>query len=228
MQLTSVEDQDSLKKERGFTLLELLIAISLLALLAVMMSSGLHFGVRVWEKNSVATSRLEKISLTQEFLRQAISKAYPHALKGDSPGKIKIDFHGQEHHLDFLTPMPEALGAAGLARMSLDVEESNTGSRLILSWRPELAPDDPTLDRHATLLANIAEVSFSYFGSAKDTLSWTPDWDVQATLPALIRIHVSFRARDSRIWPDLIVAPRLQADAMCIINQRTHLCAGHS
>jgi general secretion pathway protein J len=45
-------------------------------------------------------------------------------------------------------------------------------------------------------------------------------------LPKLIRIRVSFKPRDGRIWPDLIVAPHIDADSGCVYDPSIRHCAG--
>ena len=46
------------------------------------------------------------------------------------------------------------------------------------------------------------------------------------TLPTAVRVHVEFAGADSRVWPDLVIAPRVTADQGCVYDPVTHHCRG--
>ena len=61
------------KGQRGFTLLELLIAMTLLGLIVTMAFSGLRLGTRAWE---AADARDHDVYLVQQMLRTRLGAAY--------------------------------------------------------------------------------------------------------------------------------------------------------
>ncbi len=93
--------------------------------------------------------------------------------------------------------------------------------------RPELAAGD-TGAWSEPLLRNLAAVRFSYYGAAAPGGQpvWQARWPVGTTIPQLVRLHVDFARGDSRVWPDLIVAPRIEADAGCVYDDATQACQG--
>ena len=60
---------------RGFTLLELLVAMTLLGLLAGLLFGGLSFGVRVWEKGDAELQKMAELQIAQGLIRRLISRA---------------------------------------------------------------------------------------------------------------------------------------------------------
>src|SRR5579864_2460479 len=63
--------------DAGFTLLELLISLTLLAVLSAILFGGLRFGTRAWERSEVMASETDEIAIAQNFLRRQLSDAYP-------------------------------------------------------------------------------------------------------------------------------------------------------
>jgi general secretion pathway protein J len=78
------------------------------------------------------------------------------------------------------------------------------------------------------LLADIERAEFSYFGAtlSDSTAQWRNEWLQQAAAPQLVRMRTWFLAQDSRQWRDLLVAPRISADASCVYDTLTKRCRG--
>lgn len=228
MKAGSATGCDRLKGQRGFTLLELLIAITLLAMLSIMLLGGMRLGGRVWERSAKTIDQTDETRIARDFVRTALSGAYPLLDKSD-PMHPVISLVGEDKSLSFLAPMPQALGAAGLARMSLYVEDAGDTRRLILALRPELAFADAQSPAPSVLLGKVKNAEFSYFGAeeAGKPPVWQDHWKSAITLPKLIRLRVAFAEGDTRPWPDLIVAPRIQVTADCDYDAALKSCKGH-
>ncbi|MGZ8995206.1 MAG: prepilin-type N-terminal cleavage/methylation domain-containing protein [Rhodospirillales bacterium] len=59
--------------EAGFTLLELLAALTVLAVLMAMMFGGLRFGARVWESGDEGLRGLSELQTAAGFIRRQIA-----------------------------------------------------------------------------------------------------------------------------------------------------------
>ena len=78
------------------------------------------------------------------------------------------------------------------------------------------------------ILTDIAELSFSYYGRAdgdKDRF-WHESWLEQSHMPELVRIKIATLHAGSQPWPDLVVAPRIDVDANCLLDLLTRGCRG--
>lgn len=212
--------------DAGFTLLELLVTLALLGLLAVLLSGGLRFGIRAWERSSAHAAGTDQTSLAQRLLRRELSRAYPYLVTGDQMPP-HIDFTGSPEAVNVLAPVPLALAAGGRARVSFRVASDGDGRKLVMTAQPELADDDqpPATD---VLLANLSSLEFSYFGrlGGDSEPRWHDAWKDQIALPRLIRVRAAFPAGDPRHWPDLIVAPRITVDVGCTYDPLTKRCRG--
>jgi general secretion pathway protein J len=206
----------SVAAERGFTLLEILVAVTLLGLLMAALLGGVRLGVRAWEASGTRLDDDARLSAVQDFLRERLTQARlsetPATTRRPGPA-----FHGERDRLSFVTLMPEHLGE-GLERMILTLAEARDGADLSVEWWPADLGDDPDAVRDAVhsrvLLAHVAELRLAYFGQveAKQPPIWSQVWN-QPSLPLLVRVQLGFPDRDVRTWPDLIVRPMVDGQA---------------
>ena len=200
-------------REAGFTLVELLVAMTLLAFLSIMLFGGLRFGARSWEAVVKSSAERDRIASTQNFLRDRLGQ-----LTLPGPAELRQSggdggFDGGPERLEFVAPWLSALSLGGLYRFTLWHEDAGDG-RLMLSWQPaEAGPDEleelGDLAGERVLLDGVAEVSLSYYGAAdeNDPSEWRDQWENPAAPPRLVRVHLVF-ADARRVWPDFVVAPK--------------------
>ncbi len=206
-------------REIGFTLVELLVAMTLLGFLTVLLFGGLRFGTRVWERTQQSYVDEKVLQSISRFLLSNIAQAYPLPLHDDA-GHARIDFDGRVHALSWLSAARTANG--GMTRLRLYARGGVT--EVDVATSDELAPAAAaTIDR----LSGVAALDIQYFGRRAEDKAprWGGDWYDQAWLPELVRIRLRFR--DPAIAPrDIAVAPRLAGDAGCVLDALTNACRG--
>jgi general secretion pathway protein J len=203
--------------EHGFTLLELLAAITLLGLLMAVLFGGLRLGARVWETADARLDASVRLQIVQDFIRQRLTETLP--LEAVLPelaeaGVFEPLFLGTAEAVRFAGLLPENLGA-GVYLMELALAESGhaEGSgNLVLRWRafePNVQTVDAAEPEERVLIENIEALELSYFGTndPEQPPDWWQAWEGQPELPRLIRLRVRFAENDERRWPELIVRP---------------------
>jgi general secretion pathway protein J len=221
-------DADCREGQAGFTLLELLIAMTLLGLLMTLIFSGLRFGTRVWERNEVHGAGTDEVRLVQSLIRGEIEAAYPYYDVTDA-SHPHVVFDGRPDSVSFLAPTPFALGAAGRSRVSFIAISQGSSRKLVMTARPELARDeDDKVTERDVLLDGLQAVSFSYFGSdgPGDAPHWRDRWEDATRVPLLVRVALKFEKSGNRLWPEMIVAPRISVDVACSYDPLTKYCQG--
>lgn len=205
---------------RGFTLVELLVGLSLLSLLTLLLFGGFRFGLRAWEVGSARLEGADAVASAQGLLRREFSEAQP-VLVGTPTEATPVLFSGAADRLTFVAPLPAHRGTGGFHVFELALRPAGgtaPTNELLLRWHLYRADDTaPGFDPkdESVVLAGVDAIELSYFGPPTQgaAAQWLKLWDGRLGLPKLVRLQVVFPPGDDRRWPDLVVAPRLQREA---------------
>jgi general secretion pathway protein J len=200
----------------GFSLLEMLVAMTLFGLVAVLLFGGLHIGTRVLETGGRHSEQASRLAVAFGFMRAQLAQAQPieRATAERIEGKKLIEFDGSEDGLAFIGPTSAYQPVGGLQVLAIRREQQAGVSRLIADWRPYQTTTGNAADvdpRRTVLFDDIAGVELAYFGASapKEKPTWRREWRDQTALPNLVQMRVRFR--DGRTTPDLFVALKLAA-----------------
>lgn len=216
----SCQTPKPLLRQKGFTLLELLISITLLGFILVLLFGGLRLGIRSWDAVQQRVDNLNSVRSVESFLRREMEMTFPYRWKG-TPGS-KLAFLGERNRISFVAQLPGRIGTGGVYAVSLELEQSANGRRLLWRHLPlraqmqdfsELA-QVPGMVLAGTELSAVEDIWLTYFGSEGDNANpiWVDRWDSPTRLPLLIRIQVKFASGAE--WPEFVVAPRLSSEMM--------------
>ena len=219
----------------GFTLLELIVALTLLALMASVLFGALGYAGRSWEGGEAKAESTAEMRLSHGFLRAQLESQHPMRMRKmpDYP----LLFTGTNEELSFAAPLPARITGGGIWLYRVRIVEENDRGRLVLERMlpdtdagafPEFAEAD-----RSVLAEDVKALRVDYYGydagASRNTSvpTWHERWDDRQRLPILIRIEVV--PRTGGPWPPLVVAPREGLQAGCrqwdIANER---CVGMS
>ncbi|MGZ0190512.1 MAG: prepilin-type N-terminal cleavage/methylation domain-containing protein [Alphaproteobacteria bacterium] len=198
------------RREAGFTLVELLIALTLLGFLSVALFGGLRFGARSWTAIDSASARQEEIALSQTFLRDRLGQisAVGPPIDGKLPPTLEIA--GKADRIAFAAPWLSPLGQGRLFIFTLWHDPAGDGA-LMIQWRPadEDIVDSESLTGERALIRGVQAVQITYFGQhgKADVLNWQHRWNSQTKTPRMVRLTVEL-SDAQQAWPDLTIALR--------------------
>ena len=172
-------------RARGFTLLEVLLALSIVAVLMVIVSGGLRIGLTAWQRGEERAAKLDRDRSLLVLLEGALAGAFPYRVTPGDAEEPRLLFDGQSDHLTFATlspPLPTAAPAA-FSAVSLATEPAG------LTLRQQILPSPVPLDRVQPMLvdARTSGIRFRYLGEEN---SWEDTWDLarEDSLPRAVEI----------------------------------------
>jgi general secretion pathway protein J len=199
--------------DAGFSLLEMIVALAVLGLLAVLLAGSLQFGAQLWDAQDRRLASSAGTDAVHGVLRGLIQNAQPLPLVALGARGAASYMLGGPESLDLVTEMPDGIGRAGFCDVALVLERDG---RLAIRWRPHArdaraAAVQPVAE--SELLRNVAAVELAYFVRADDQqpAHWESRWLRPSTMPDLVRVRVRFRPGDRRVWNDVVVAPSIGA-----------------
>ena len=210
----------SARTQCGFTLLELVIALTLLALMSGVLYGALGFAGRSWEGGETKADDAASMRLSHAFLRAQLESQHP--LRMRKMVEFPLVFAGSRDELRYAAPLPPRISGGGIWYYRLAIAREGDKNRLVLERQvPDLEANSlPEFDRtdRSILAEDIEELRISYFGrdsgaSNLTTPTWRERWDDRNRLPLMIRIDVV--PRRGPPWPTLVVAPRQAPESGC-------------
>jgi general secretion pathway protein J len=182
-------------RARGFTLLEVMLALTVLALVTAICYGAFHLGIRAIERGEVAVVGAQRLRVATDVIIRQIKSAVPYAARNRDED-IYPFFFGGATWVTFVTATGLEGGGA-LARVSYQVVDDPP--RLIVTESSFFSPDqlgrdpvDKKGERSAVLLENFRDLRFEYMLSDGIDTEWRADWNAhdEEALPAAVRILV--------------------------------------
>lgn len=217
----------SVARVRGFTLIEVLVALALMSLIGTILIESLRMGGHTWQHVTREAADIDEITRAQEFLRQRLGTIYPPE-PGTGLASASDSFVGETNQLEFSSTAPGS-ATAGLVRYQLGLSASDPRN-VEIRYRPQhtaVAAAQQADWSGEPLLARASALSIQFWeDSAGASGSWVDHWQDHARLPRLIRIDVRFADQDRRFWPPLYVEPRIDTHATCVFDVVSRRCRG--
>jgi general secretion pathway protein J len=207
-------------RNRGFTLLELTIALVLLALLSAVLFGSLRLAGRSTDGGEAKAEDAAAMRLVQSFLRTNLEAQHPLRMRkiADWP----LLFTGTSDELRYASELPPRVAGGGVWFYRLAVKAEDPRAPLVLERVvPDLGGESPpefTDAERSVLAEGIGSLKLAYYGRDADAAlsvapTWRDRWEDPQRLPLMIRIDVT--PKRGAAWPTLYVAPREAPEAGC-------------
>ncbi len=189
---------------RGFTLLELLIGMTLLGFILALLFGGFRLAANSWNAVEERAERVADEQAGRAVVQRLVTYAQP--LHWKLPTGQRLTFEGQPDALRLVAPLG---GQIGLRVVELAVEPDDSPDpqgtpgpavRIVLRhgslrYDIEQFAESARDQTGRPLLGGLREATFSYFGPEKrgDTAQWLGQWTNPEQFPALVRLHLAPR-----------------------------------
>ena len=200
---------------RGFTMVELMIALVLLALMSAVLFGSLNLAGRSSDAGAAKADASSGMRLAGDYLRTQLAAQHPQRMR--KVQDFPLLFGGEGDQLRYAAAMPGRVGLGGIwyYRLKLETVAGRDKPSLILERMiPDLsAPDMPQFAdaEHSVIADDIKELKFGYYGVSNnagidEAPTWRDQWDDPQLLPQLIRVDVT--PAKGPAWPRSSSPPR--------------------
>lgn len=205
------------RAERGFTLLEVLLALALSASLLTLLSAGMYAVTQDWKRQQDVLADALDRSLVMLQLERALQGALPHSYRDPDTLAPAIFFRGEADSLSWVSTLsPQRQPGLTAWRLS-----QRPGEGVLLQLAPALS-DNPELRLELAeqrLLLPDYQLAVRYLYEDLDGRRlWRQDWDGDLALALPLAVHLQLepvsrsaarqRAEDLGLSPVLeVVAP---------------------
>jgi general secretion pathway protein J len=192
------------ERSRGFTLLELLLAISIFAVVVAVLFSSFSVGIGAWEKGEAGIEFQQRLRGVSELMFREISSTYPYFLTPSQLDKhiSYVAFFGEPDSLRFVSYANLHKRASGLCMLEFWVSER---SGLLLGEAAALAANKEDFDAvplrspdySLEICPEVQGLQFRYFDQKNDDEpgEWLERWDpaeMQGMMPKIIEVTLTF------------------------------------
>lgn len=204
----------------GFTLIEMLIAMTLLSMMVVLLFSSLKVAAESWNAGEAKIVEVNRKAVVYQFFKRQLAMIRPVTAAnpaqqndGAIPGQA---FQGQRQAISFVASLPASATRKGLHVFEIAASPNNPAT-LMVTLAPYIQTEAVTPEK-VVLLEHIQAFEFSYFGGKGDggAAVWESEWIGLGVLPQLIK--VSIRLDDGSFWPDMVFPLRINAQAPMATN----------
>ncbi len=182
-------------RRRGFTLLEVMLAMVALALVTLLCYGAFHLGVRAVEHGEVAVVTAQRLRVASDVLIRQIKSTVAYCVRNDDD-EVYPYFIGSATSMAFVTATG-LQGGGGLTRVVYQVVDNPP--RLVIGESSFFSPDglarapvDGADPHAAVLLDGFRNLKFEYMMNDGVDTEWRGEWDSheEEMLPAAVRVVV--------------------------------------
>ena len=196
---------------RGFTLLELILSISILSVVLVIIYATLSMGARTWEKGERDIESLQRKRVVMNLLSREIKSTFPYKVTPSELDDHKefYAFDGKKDSLSFVSAVPLRGGKGGLSWLTFWVEDD---LGLVVTERDALRADifkereNLDKDELEVLDPQVTDIRFEYYQlksggtEGEGEGEWEEKWDAEkeGTLPHAVKVELTIEEEGSR------------------------------
>jgi len=173
----------------GFTLIEVVLAITIFALMGGVLYGAFSLGHTAVEKSEQSFNRSQRTRSVGDLLATYIRSGYPYR---ESIQEQTILFEGERESLTFVSAYSHAMGGRGLATITIEKEETNNGrARFRLTeTAPVRVGGDGGQRSSLVIQEDVRDFQFAYLDVEGDKENWEERWDgnERRRLPRAVRL----------------------------------------
>jgi len=189
-------------KPAGFTLLEVIISLTITAVMLVIIFGAMRVGVRAWEKGEQDLDERLRNRVVLDMMKRQLASIAFREQKEEGKNRF-LSVKGDKTSLRFISNVAlltsNEFGVVFVRYIVGDDTESNGKQIEIIEKNlvfidPEDDPDKFGMDDRLTILSGISDVSFNYLKRGEEgDEEWQDSWDpdTEKGFPAAFKVEIT-------------------------------------
>lgn len=178
-------------RQRGFTLLELLIALAIVGALLGILLGGIRVGLAAWRQGENRAEVHQHLRSLSDLLARSVGATFPYQQPSREGGEPEVQFQGEAERLSFVTlspPFPQAAPVAFTAVTFAGRESAEPG----LAIRQKVLPNQDPFEEREPILVDGAVTTLQFRYQSPDG-GWADQWDgaEEEGLPQAVQIRLT-------------------------------------
>ena len=191
----------------GFTLLELVIALTIVTVIVVIIFGALRIGIRAWEKGEKDVDIRQRQRIVLDLIKHQLASTCVSEVRARDQQLVPIK--GDSKSIEFISQIPLTPGSqVGIVLVKYVVKREMGGDkeRFIFYERNVALPDkkigagSPEEGDYAELMSGMKSMVFEYLKERPDEAAstWQKNWDPEVEKGVPLAVRVTLEADDEK------------------------------
>ena len=208
----------------GFTLVEVMITLTILGFILLMIFGAFRLGLSAWEKGETLKDDHQRARITSQLISRQVKSIVPYKIKTRKAEGDYLAFEGKARSVKFVSALPLKVSQSqGLVYVIYAFRENEKENGVLLLYEERVLNRDfmnetPREESGVLLMEHLAEVRFEYYRGEdpqkNQVEEWVEEWNTRekGELPRAIRItFVSKKSEKSEEGTPLTILATLPA-----------------
>ncbi|HAJ76872.1 MAG: prepilin-type N-terminal cleavage/methylation domain-containing protein [Gammaproteobacteria bacterium] len=175
----------------GFTLIEVILALVLTAMLLGLLSTGVFIVADDWNRNADVLDESLDEALAILQIDRALHGAFPHSFTNEDTLSRQLYFTGEDDYLSWVSAVSPQRTAGLTAWELYSVDDEGVYLTMVPAYSDN--PADRLLEVEPLLLFPHYTAEFSYlYQDLDESKVWTDEWEGQELLNLPLAVHIHF------------------------------------
>jgi general secretion pathway protein J len=193
--------------EAGFTLLEILVSVTLVAMMAVALWAVFRVSIRAWARGTESIDVNQRHRSILDMVRKQLASAYPLFIQPSPPavGAPYLVFSGSENSLRFISLNSlQFQESPGLTLVSYEITQDSNGEYSLVEkearYTGQLSDPEELIvfSRAIPIFEKLASCTFEYFDPDNTQSSWIREWEGQNSMRLPLAVSITMFSRDPK------------------------------
>ena len=187
----------------GFTLVEILVVMTLLSVIMLALGSALRSIAQTENRIDERLERADEMRIATTFLRSTLERVSARKVQPPPPAATAVLFATGTNAVAWVGVMPARYGAGGRSFFRLGLEPNGDDAALVIRFAPWTdAPDFPDWSRAESrvLVRHVTSLVLRFQDAQASPPRWSLDWVPKDRLPDQLQLEIE-TARG--VWPPL-------------------------